>query len=147
MNQVIKFPDMRPAKPRTPPSTELPAPAQYRLTSPAILTEEALSKTKPGGRRRLFLWFGVAVALHAALLLGIWLAPPLRIKWTPSPDAWVPLMTLPSKAAQPSFVDPVIIAKPVSPPATVQKLQPVHEPRARHVPGAGASVPSGSAKP
>jgi len=43
------------------------------------------------------LWFGIAVALHAALLLGLWLMPPLRLKWSPSADSWVQVFSLPKE--------------------------------------------------
>jgi hypothetical protein len=100
VNQVIKFPDMRP--PKSPaPIPELPPPSQYRLTSPSIIATERLNETKPPSRRRLFLWFGVAVALHAALFLGIWLTPPMRIKWSPSPNDWVQVVSLPPPPVAP----------------------------------------------
>jgi len=39
-------------------------------------------------RKRLLLWFGIAVAFHAALLLGFWLMPRCAQDGT-FPDAWV----------------------------------------------------------
>jgi hypothetical protein len=112
VNQVIKFPDLRPPKSQNPPALGLPAPSQYRLSSPAILASEALRKTKPAGRRRLFLLFGVAVALHAALFLGIWLTPPLRLKWSPSPDAWVQVVSVPLKAPDAPSIAPRQVVDP-----------------------------------
>src|SRR5882757_8505971 len=96
MNQPIKFPDMRPPKDRAA-SIDLPTPAGYRQRVPLFPTSDASHKNRRVERKRLFLWFGLAVALHAALLLGLWLVPPLRLKWGPSPDAWVQVISLPSQ--------------------------------------------------
>jgi len=100
VNQVIKFPDLRPPKSREP-IPELPPPSLYRLTSPTIIATDTFNQTKPPSRRRLFLWFAVAVALHGGLFLAIWLTPPLRIKWTPSPNDWVQVVSLPPPPATP----------------------------------------------
>jgi hypothetical protein len=127
MNQVIKFPDMRPPKSRSAPVSELPTPAQFRQSSPAIITADSRIGTKPVDRRRLFLWFGVAVALHAALLLGIWLTPPLRLKWSPSPDAWVQVISLPQKAPQAPLGEPVKVEKPLPSKANSHRTQPAVE--------------------
>ena len=66
-------------------------------------------------RKRRVVWFAVAVALHAALLLGIWLMPPLRLKWSPSPEDWVQVVSLPQKA--PDVVAPETTALPAVPKA------------------------------
>jgi hypothetical protein len=100
VTRVIKFPDLRPPKSREP-IPELPPPSQYRLISPAIIATDTFNRSAPPSRRRLFVWFGVAVALHAALFLAIWLTPPLRLKWTPAPTDWVPVIALPPPAAAP----------------------------------------------
>lgn len=97
MNQVTKFPDMRPAKKRDAAALNLPTPAGYRRSVPAFPSTDPGIDTRRVERKRLVLWFGVAVALHAALLLGLWLTPPLRLKWGPSPDAWVQVVSLPKK--------------------------------------------------
>ncbi len=73
------------------------------------------------------MWFGVAVALHAALLLGIWLAPPLRLKWDPSPDAWVQVISLPNTVPPAPLVDPVKAEKPISSKVKERKTQPAGE--------------------
>jgi hypothetical protein len=127
MNHVIKFPDMRPPKSRGAPASELPAPAQYRQSSPAIITADLGITTQPVGRKRLVLWFGLAAALHAALFLVIWLTPPLRLKWSPSPDAWVQVVSLPRKASEAPVVEPVKVEKPIPSKAKVHKAQPVVE--------------------
>jgi len=69
-------------------------------------------------RKRLLLWFGIAAAFHAALLLGFWLMPALRIKWEPSPDAWVHVTSLSSARPAPPVPDIVTVSKPI---ATLEK--------------------------
>jgi hypothetical protein len=105
MPQVIKFPDMRPPS-RGGPIPDLPPLAQYRQMTPAIIAVEPVVRTPRLERKRLLMWFGVAVALHAALFLAIWLTPPLRLKWSPSPDAWVPVVSLPPKPPPPPAAAP-----------------------------------------
>ncbi len=90
MNQPIKFPDMRPAKPKG--DIRIPPPSGFAQRIPLFPT-----KNRRFERKRLVAWFGIAVALHAALLIGIWLMPALRIKWEPSPDAWVTVTSLPKE--------------------------------------------------
>lgn len=109
MTQVIKFPDMRPPS-RGGPPREPPPPSHFRRSSPAIIATQPGVSAQPQSRKRLVLWFGVAVALHAALLLAIWLMPPLRIPWSPSPDAWVPVVSLPAPAPVVAPPAPVVIA-------------------------------------
>jgi hypothetical protein len=94
MNQVVKFPDMRPPNPR-PPIRAIPTPAEYRRTVPTFTSSDAGVGAERHRRKRLWKWFGVAVALHAALLLTLWLTPPMRLKWGPSPDAWVQVTSIP----------------------------------------------------
>jgi hypothetical protein len=96
MTQVIKFPDLRPP-PRGTPVRELPTPAQYRRNTPAIINPDPAAKIGPVNRKRLLILFAVAVALHVLVLFAIWLSPPLRLKWEPSPDAWVQVVALPLK--------------------------------------------------
>jgi hypothetical protein len=93
MNQPIKFPDMRPAKRKG--DIHIPPPSGFAQRVPLFPTTDAIVKNRRFERKRLLAWFGLAVALHAALLLGIWLMPSLRIKWEPSPDAWVEVTSLP----------------------------------------------------
>jgi hypothetical protein len=88
---------MRPAKPRG--DIRIPPPAGFAQRVPAFPTSDGIDKNRRVERKRLVLWFGIAVALHAALLLGIWLMPSLRIKWEPSPDAWVQVTSLPQEPA------------------------------------------------
>ncbi|MDP8983496.1 MAG: hypothetical protein M3N97_00365 [Pseudomonadota bacterium] len=95
MSQPLKFPDMRATHRRAP--TPLPTPSGYRRTAPPFPTSDGTPQNRRVERRRLILWFGVAVALHAALLLGLWLTPPLRLKWAPAADAWVQVISLPRK--------------------------------------------------
>jgi hypothetical protein len=123
MNQVIKFPDMRPPS-RGGPIKELPPLAQYRQTTPAAITASVALKTAPVERRRLLAWFGVAVALHAALFIAIWLSPPLRLKWSPSPDAWVQVVSLPPPAPETPVVEPVKPPKPALSKAGAHKAPP-----------------------
>ena len=99
MNQVTKFPDMRP---KTPPGPiQLPPPSGYVQRVPLFPTTDGSAKSRRFERKRLVLWFGIAVAFHAALLLGLWLMPALRIKWEPSPDAWVQVTSVPKSQAAP----------------------------------------------
>jgi hypothetical protein len=77
---------------------KLPTPSAYRQSVPAFQSTEPPLKIRRFERKRLLRWFAVAVALHAALFLGIWLTPPLRLKWSPAPEQWVSIMPLPAKA-------------------------------------------------
>ena len=126
MHQVVKFPDMRPP-PRDAPIRELPTPAQYRQMTPAIIAAERGPPPPRLGRKRRWAWFAVAVDLHAALFIAIWLSPPLRLKWSPSPDAWVPVVSLPPPA-------------PTTPAATSETAMPVtSKPKTRKSPPPPAS--------
>src|SRR6266700_5742997 len=100
MNQVTKFPDMRP---RTPPGPiHLPPPSGYVQRVPLFPTTDGSAGNRRFERKRLLLWFGIAVAFHAVLLLGLWLMPALRIKWEPSPDAWVHVLSVPKAEPAPA---------------------------------------------
>lgn len=103
MTQPIKFPDMRPPTP--PREIVPPPPSSYVQRIPVFPTSEHRVENRRGERKRLWFWFGVAVALHAALLIGIWLSPPLRIKWEPPPEAWVQVTSL-AKPVQPPELTP-----------------------------------------
>ncbi len=113
MSQVVKFPDMRP--PPRPKITPLPPLSAYRQIKPTLATKDTGSEITPAMRRarrkKLFIWFGVAVALHTALLLAFFLTPKMRLKWSPPPEDWVPVVSLPKPAP---IVEPVP-EKPVSP--------------------------------
>ena len=81
---------------RTPPGPiHLPPPSGYVQRVPLFPTTDGSARSRRFERKRLLLWFGIAVAFHAALLLGFWLMPALRIKWEPSPDAWVQVTSVP----------------------------------------------------
>jgi hypothetical protein len=110
MNQVTKFPDMRPAKPPGP--IHLPPPSGYVQRVPLFPTTDGSVNNRRFERKRLLLWFGIAVAFHAALLLGFWLMPALRIKWEPSPDAWVPVTSVSNARPAPPVPDAVTVSKP-----------------------------------
>jgi hypothetical protein len=112
MNQVTKFPDMRPATPPGP--IHLPPPSGYVQRVPLFPTTDGSVKSRRFERKRLVLWFGIAVAFHAALLLGFWLMPALRIKWEPSPDAWVRVTSVSSARPAPTVPDAVTVSKPVA---------------------------------
>ncbi|HEY3656944.1 MAG TPA: hypothetical protein VGL34_18380 [Steroidobacteraceae bacterium] len=130
MNQPIKFPDMRPPKDRAA-SIDLPTPAGYRQRVPLFPTSDASHKNRRVERKRLVFWFGLAVALHAALLLGLWLTPPLRLKWGPSSDAWVQVMSLPKKEPEVPILDVPEASKAAPTKAKSRKaqtaVQPSHE--------------------
>jgi hypothetical protein len=112
MNQVTKFPDMRPATPPRP--IHLPPPSGYVQRVPLFPTTDGSVNNRRFERKRLLLWFGIAAAFHAALLLGFWLMPALRIKWEPSPDAWVHVTSLSSARPAPLAPDPVTVSKPTA---------------------------------
>ena len=103
MSQVVKFPDMRP--PPRPKIAPLPSLSDYRQIKPTLATKDTSMEITPVVRRfqrkKLVLWFGVAAALHAALLLAFFLTPPMRIKWTPPPEDWVPVVSLPKPEPAP----------------------------------------------
>jgi hypothetical protein len=110
MNQVTKFPDMRPS--RRPGPIHLPPPSGYVQRVPLFPTTDGSVNNRRFERKRLLMWFAIAVAFHAALLLGFWLMPALRIKWEPSPDAWVPVTSLSNARPAPPVPDPVTLSKP-----------------------------------
>jgi hypothetical protein len=76
-------------------------------------TTDGSVKSRRFERKRLVLWFGIAVAFHAALLVGLWLMPALRIKWEPSPDAWVQVISVPKAQPAPPAPNSVTAGKPV----------------------------------
>ncbi len=99
MNQPIKFPEMRPRHP--PRDIVPPPPSSYLRRIPEFPTTDSGPEAMRLRRKRLYVWLAVAVALHLALFVGIWLTPTLRIKWEPSPDAWVQITSLPKESAPP----------------------------------------------
>lgn len=106
MNPVIKFPDMRPPKTTGAPVIDLPTLASYRQTVPRLaIPEPRTLAPRAGRRRRLLLWFAMAVALHAAVFVGIWLTPPLRLTFIPGPERWVQVVSLPKPEPTPPAVD------------------------------------------
>jgi hypothetical protein len=131
MNPTVKYPDMRPPV-RGGPIRELPAPAQYRQTTPAAVGGPAAPPPRVE-RRRLLYWFGIAVLLHAALFIAIWLTPPLRLKWSPSPDAWVPVVSLPAPAETATV--PAVAAKSTPSKIKGHRAPPPADPNTRKVIG------------
>ena len=116
-NSPPKFPDMRPPPGAASLVPSLPTPAGYRRAMPLIGAPDPGLPMPRSERKRRVIWFAVAVALHAALLLGIWLMPPLRLKWSPSPEDWVQVVSLPKPAVVPEK-EP---AKPAAPKPAVPK--------------------------
>jgi hypothetical protein len=100
---------------------------------PLFPTTDGSIKSRRFERKRLVLWFGLAVAFHAALLLGLWLMPALRIKWEPSPDAWVHVVSVPKAQPVPpapsSAPDVVTASKPVAAREKAHKGRPEVQPR------------------
>ncbi len=93
---------------------ELPAPADYRTTTPAVLgTVPADADSRLFTRKRVVIGLAVAVALHAGLGLAWWLAPPLRLKAGYAPERWVPVVPL---ITLPRPVPPSVSDMPHSPP-------------------------------
>ena len=73
-------------------------------------------------RKKLLIWFGVAVALHTALLLVFFLTPPMRLKWNPPPEDWVPVVSLPKPVPLPTVAEkPAPQVQAQSPAATSSK--------------------------
>ena len=135
MNQVTKFPDMRPAPPTGP--INLPSPSGYVQRVPLFPTTDGSVTSRRFERKRLLLWFGIAVAFHAVLLLGLWLMPALRIKWEPSADAWVQVTSVPKLQPAPPVPDAVPASKPAGAPEKTHKTRP----------GQRRPEPDGSAAP
>jgi len=135
MSQVVKFPDMRP--PPRPKIAPLPSLSDYRQIKPTLATKDTSMEITPVVRRfqrkKLFIWFGVAAALHAALLLAFFLTPPMRIKWTPPPEDWVPVVSLPKPAPVPVPEKPSPQAQAVAPskPAKHSTTKPKSQPHAQ----------------
>jgi len=102
---------MRPPKNARP--TPLPAPSRYRQSVPAFPVDAEGPSGRRTERKRKLYWFAVAVGLHAALFVGWWLTPPLRLKWNPSPDQWVEITSLPVKPPANPTPHPQVI--PINP--------------------------------
>jgi hypothetical protein len=96
---------------------------------PLFPTTDGSVKSRRFERKRLLLWFGIAVAFHAALLLGFWLMPALRIKWEPSPDAWVQVTSVPQAQPAPPVPDAVTVSKPTAVREKAHKSRPPMQPR------------------
>lgn len=81
---------------------ELPTPSAYRQTTPAVLgPPPSDEQSRLFTRRRGVIGFGVAVLLHAVLIMGWWLSPPLRLKAGYAPERWVPVLSLPKPPPAP----------------------------------------------
>jgi hypothetical protein len=79
-------------KPKARAKINLPPPSGYRQLVPAFQPPTLAPDAQRRERSRLLLWFGVALGLHAALLLALFLTPPLRLKASYAPDRWVHIM-------------------------------------------------------
>jgi hypothetical protein len=79
-----------------------PTPAAYRQSIPAFPSTEPSIATRRFERKRHIIWFSVAVALHGALFLGLWLTPPLRLKAGYAPDRWVQVVSVAKGAPEPA---------------------------------------------
>jgi hypothetical protein len=80
----------------------LPPPSGYRQLVPAFQPPTLAPDAQRRERSRLLLWFGVALGLHAALLLALFLTPPLRLKASYAPDRWVHIMPIPAVSSLPA---------------------------------------------
>jgi hypothetical protein len=107
---------------------ELPTLSAYRQSIPVLPSTEPALRTRRFERKRLLRWFAVAVALHAALFLGIWLTPPLQLKWSPDPEQWVAVTSLPTKVSEAPPPDAVTVTKPPPTKAKGHKAKPAIEP-------------------
>lgn len=101
----------------------LPAPARYRQAVPIFGTAELSRDARRGERRRLVLWFGVALGLHVALLLALFLTPPLRLKASYGADRWVHIMPIPAVS------NPPVTASPQQRQAPTKKPSPILGPK------------------
>jgi hypothetical protein len=108
---------------------KLPTPAAYRQWVPIFSGTEPVAVTRRFERKRLIRWFALAVALHAALFLGIWMTPSLRLPWSPSPEQWVSVTSLPMKVPDAPVLDATQVPKP-SPITAGRKFKPAIEPGA-----------------
>ncbi len=81
-------------KAKTRVTVNLPPPSGYRQTVPAFNVPDPDPDVGRLGGGRIVLWACVAVGLHVALLLAIFLTPPLRLKASYGPDRWVQIMSL-----------------------------------------------------
>jgi len=130
-NPPLKFPPLRP-----PPGAAvrgLPTPAGYRRGMPLIGAPDPAQPAPRSERKRRMVWFGVAVGLHAALLLGYWLLPPLRLKWNPPPEDWVSVVSLPKPVEAPSPDAAATRASPTPTAPSARKKSPPRPARARAV--------------
>src|SRR5260370_17448241 len=110
MSQIAKFRGMPSRRPPGP--IHLPPPSGYVQRVPLFPTTDGTVRNRRFERKRLLLWFGIAVAFHAVLLLGLWLMPALRIKWEPSPDAWVRVTSVSSAQPAPPVLPPLAPVPP-----------------------------------
>jgi hypothetical protein len=126
MNHPPKFPDMRPPPGAASQVRGLPTPSGYRQSIPVFDTADTGIIARRGERRRRLLWFAVAVALHAALFVGLWLTPSLRLKWSPSPEDWVQVISVPKKVPEAPILSAATAAKQASP--KLKSVKPVPMP-------------------
>jgi hypothetical protein len=137
MNESPEFKYAPFTNPNTNPNdavAKLPTPAAYRQSVPTFSSTEPETKTRRFERKRLIRWFAVAVALHAALFLGIWLTPPLRLKWSPDPEQWVSVTSLPMKVPEAPALDVAKATKPSPTKAKGHKATSAVEPSAAQPP-------------
>jgi hypothetical protein len=93
-------------KAKTRVTVNLPPPSGYRQTVPAMNVPEPDPAVGRLGGGRLALWACVAVGLHAALFLAIYLTPPLRLKVGYGPDRWVQIMAITPAPSPPPTAAP-----------------------------------------
>jgi hypothetical protein len=92
----------------------LSTPSSYRLANPAVLPVAPVSEqTRASRRKRIVIGFSIAAALHAALVLGWWLSPPLRLKASYAPERWVQVLPV-EKPAPPAALAPAEAAAPTA---------------------------------
>lgn len=102
---------------------DLPTPSGYRAAVPAFASTEPAAPARRAERKRRLAWFAIAVALHVALLLGLWLTPPLRLKAGYAPERWVQVVALPKKSAQTPVLAVPRAVEPSRPKAKDRKLK------------------------
>ena len=118
---------------------EPPNPAAYRQSSvpPDFPTSDDTPTAKRFARKRVYFWFGVAVAFHVILLLVFFLTPKLRLKAGYASDRWVEVLPMTEAPPGPAPTVPA----PASAPPSQQETEVLLLAPAKHA-GGSAQAPA-----